>query len=116
MRNPKEIKTGSIEAKDARICWDAVTNKVFVSDINQNESRESFNMCSSGGACYTRWREICQTKKLAIVVLFKLYFELTHNYEISPDVVDDAFAEIIEWNDIWRDKKTSVYQNLGIGI
>ena len=100
-RKPVQYREGTIKAKDARICWDADSQKIIVTTMGREESLQSKRLPMSGGACYAKWRENCQNEKDAMIILLKQYFTFTYIWRFNPEVVDQAFSEIIEWNDAW---------------
>lgn len=100
-RNSVQYRTGTISAKDARICYDPEFNAIVVSHIDKCEPMSSKRLSYSTGACYAKWRENCQNEKDAIIILLKQYYTFTYIWGFDPGIVEQALEDIIEWNEAW---------------
>lgn len=99
MRNNPPLKKGSIHAKEARIFWDCDTGKVTVLGDGQSMNEEIYAMPFSGGACYSKWRECCQNADYAKILCLRQFWDLVYIYEMDPVVVDEALADIVEYQE-----------------
>ena len=98
MRNNPPFQNGTIRAKDARIFWDVDSGKVIVVGPDMSApNKDQFR--SSGGACYSGWRKHCNDPYMAKVLCLKAFWNLVYVYEMDPVIVDNALAEIIEYQE-----------------
>jgi len=101
LRQPVEYRKGTIKAKYARICFEPDEQKIIVTDIRKAEPDFSKKLPFSDGAAYIKWRENCEDETAAIVILLKQYYTFTYIWRFDAEVVENAFAEIVEWNEAW---------------
>ena len=72
---------------------------VVVGPHGKEDSPNSLDYPSSGGACWSKWPKLCQDKTKAQLLCLQAFHELVYVWELDPAHVDAAMGKIIEYNE-----------------